>query len=132
MKKLMVVLAMFTTGMVAAQSNEEVITFINKFYEVEDWNKDGVREKVISRCKKDLIKRDLDILNPTYREVQVVFRDKKNNMSKLLNSKCGDYVLDKDDYIKYSWKSGDLNGTWELIIIEIENKGIRYSVYKYN
>ena len=118
--------------MVAAQSNEEVITFINKFYEVEDWNKDGVREKVISRCKKDLIKRDLDILNPTYREVQVVFRDKKNNMSKLLNSKCGDYVLDKDDYIKYSWKSGDLNGTWELIIIEIENKGIRYSVYKYN
>tara|TARA_R110001606_G_scaffold380682_1_gene541344 strand:+ start:945 stop:1370 length:426 start_codon:yes stop_codon:yes gene_type:complete len=139
MKKLMVVLAMFTTGMVAAQSSSttehekfnEIVFLIDKFYTEKDWNKSGVRESVISMCRKKLKENNLDILSPIYREVQIVFRDKKDNMNKLLSSKCKDYVLDEDDYIRYSWDLKGNKDTWFLITLEIESNGIRYGMSEY-
>ena len=82
-------------------------------------------------CRKKLKENNLDILSPIYREVQIVFRDKKDNMNKLLSSKCKDYVLDEDDYIRYSWDLKGNKDTWFLITLEIESNGIRYGMSEY-
>jgi len=128
MKKLMVVLAMFTTGMVAAQSGSvktEEVLLITKNY---DANNDDVREDVISMCRKKLNENNIDILHPHYREVQIVFRDKKHNMNKLLFSSCKDYILDEDDYVRCGWRLDDSDSTWLSINLEIEPKFVRYTI----
>ena len=130
MKKLMVVLAMFTTGMVAAQSGsvkKETVLLITKNY---DANIDNVREDLISMCRKKLEENNLGILDPHYREVQIVFRDKKHNMNKLLSSNCNYYVLDEDDYVRHGWRLDDSDSTWLSITLEIEPKFVRYTIEK--
>jgi hypothetical protein len=140
MKNLVLVLALSITGVVAAQSSstkehkkfKKTVLLVEKFYRKKNWNKDGIREKVISMCKKKLEENNLDILSPVYREVQIVFRDESHNMNKLLNSECGDYVMDKDDYVRYSWRLKNNKDTWFLISLEIEGKGVRYQMSEYN
>ena len=128
MKKLMVGLAMFTSGMVAAQSGsvkKEAALLITKNY---DANIDDVREDLISMCRKKLNENNIDILHPQYREVQIVFRDKKHNMNKLLSSNCKDYILDEDDYVRYAWRLDDSDSTWLTISLEIEPNYVRYTI----
>ena len=139
MKKLMLVLAMFTTGMVAAQSSSttehekfnKIVFLVDKFYTDKDWNKNGIRENVISMCRKKLKENNLDILNPIYREVQITFMDDKNNMENLLSGKCKGYLIDIEDHVRYSWKLKGKTDTWFLITLEIESNGVRYGMSEY-
>ena len=130
MKKLMVVLAMFTTGMVAAQSGsvkKEAVLLIEKNYNA---NTDDVREDLISMCRKKLEENNLEILNPGYREVQITFRSSNNNMNNLLGGECKDYILDQGDYIRYGWRLNSENNTWFSITLEIEPNKVIYSIEK--
>ena len=133
MKNLVLVLALSITGLVAAQkvSNKKQIENIVQWYEVEDWNRNGIREFVIEKCSKTLKENGLDILKPGYVQVDAAFTDTDNcDMESLLKGKCPNYTLEDDEYIRYSWRIERGGKRWDLVTLQIEKYGIKYRIYE--
>ena len=133
MKNLVLVLALSITGLVAAQkvSNKKQIQNIVQWFEVEDWNRNGIREFVIEKCRKTLKENGLDILKPGYAQVDAAFTDTDNcDMESLLKGECPNYNLEDDEHIRYSWRIERGGKRWDLVTLQIEKYGIKYRIYE--
>ena len=137
MKNLVLVLALSITGMVAAQkvsnrvSKDKQIENIVEGFEFKDWNRNGIREFVIEKCRKTLKENGLDILKPGYAQVDAAFTDTDNcDMESLLKGQCSNYNLEDDEYIRYSWRIERGGKRWDLVTLQIEKYGIKYRIYE--
>ena len=70
----------------------------------------------------------LSILKPGYSEVQVTFIDDKCDIESLLKGECLDFCLDNGDHIKHGWRIDRKGKKWDLVILEIYEYFIKYSV----
>lgn len=129
MKNLVLVLALSITGMVAAQNTEKKENVdIIQWYFMSDLNDRGLREGVIQKCTEKLKENGLSILKPGYSEVQVTFIDDKCDIESLLKGECLDFCLDNGDHIKHGWRIDRKGKKWDLVILEIYEYFIKYSV----
>ena len=137
MKNLVLVLALSITGLVAAQkvsnrvSKDKQIENIVEGFRFKNWNKNGIREIVIEKCRKTLKENGLDILKPGYAQVDAAFTDTDNcDMESLLKGECPNYDLEDDEYIRYSWRIEREGKRWDLVTLQIEKYGIKYRIYE--
>tara|TARA_R110001606_G_scaffold74221_1_gene171973 strand:+ start:1194 stop:1577 length:384 start_codon:yes stop_codon:yes gene_type:complete len=126
---------MFTTGMVAAQSNYNPKTNYKKpteyiyYYEDVNWNECQLREAIIRMCSNYLNKNGHSIFKPEWQAVEVSF--KKCDIVHLLSGQCPRFVFNEDEHITMRWCILKEDSKKEVVVFQITRNSIKYTIDYY-